>query len=51
MQNIILLVVFAFSYVTSDRVYTSECPVVVPMPDFNMKKVRYIFVFQVLLLF
>lgn len=43
MKKIILLVVLALGYVTSDRVYESECPEVTPMHDFDMNKVRVVF--------
>lgn len=45
MKTIILFVVLAFGYVTSDRVYESECPEVTPLPDFDMNRVRPIFLF------
>lgn len=43
MEKIILLVVLTFGHVISDRVYESECPEVAPMQDFDMTKVRHIY--------
>lgn len=41
MQKIIVLVVLALQYVSSDRAYEGECPAITPMPNFNMAKVSF----------
>lgn len=39
MKKLMVLVVLAFGYVNSDRIYESECPAVTPMQDFDMQRV------------
>lgn len=39
MQKTLLLVVLAVVYATADRAYESSCPLVNPMPDFDMERV------------
>lgn len=38
-MKLMVLVVLAFGYVNSDRIYESECPAVTPMQDFDMQRV------------
>lgn len=43
MELIVLsVVILTVGYASSDRIYETECPAVTPMPDFDMKRVKFI---------